>query len=113
MKFKSFVPATSANLGPGYDVFGMALQLYNTVEFQPADEWEVTAAGYGAEKLSGRTDIYVCTAIRRVYEEAGVTLAGARVHLENNIPGCGGLGSSAAAIVSGLEVANASLNYPF
>lgn len=113
MKVKSFVPATSANLGPGFDIFGLALQIYNTVEFEPATEWEVTASGYSAEKLSGRTDIYVCTGIRRIYEEAGVALPGGRVHLENNIPSCGGLGSSAAAIVSGLVAANASLNNPF
>jgi len=105
-------PATSANLGPGFDFLGLALELYNTVHFTPADEWTVTAEGYGAAQLAGRTDLLVCQAIKRVYAETGHPLSGGKVHLENRIPEVGGLGSSASAIVGGLVAANYCLGEP-
>lgn len=106
------IPATSANLGPGFDFLGLALDLYNIVEFTPDDQWIVTAEGYDAERLSGRTDLLVCRAVRRVYAEVDRPLAGGRIHLCNKIPDVGGLGSSAAAIVGGLAAANRYLGDP-
>lgn len=106
------VPATSANLGPGFDFLGLALELYNTVHFSPADDWIVTAEGYSAEKLAGRKDLLVCQAIQRVYAETGHPFRGGQVHLENRIPEVGGLGSSASAIVGGLVAANGHLGEP-
>src|SRR5690554_3769052 len=108
---KVHVPATSANLGPGFDFLGMALDLYNIVEFAPDKEWRVTAEGHAASALAGRSDLLVCQAIRRVFSETGRRLPGARVHLKNNIPDVGGLGSSASAIVGGLAAANACLDH--
>lgn len=109
---KVLVPATSANLGPGFDFLGLALELYNTVEFAPEQEWIVTAEGHAASKLTGRSDLLVCQAIRAVFSRVGRKLPGARVHLQNNIPDVGGLGSSASAIVGGLAAANAYLGSP-
>ncbi|HEY8392330.1 MAG TPA: homoserine kinase [Capillibacterium sp.] len=109
---KVMIPATSANLGPGFDFLGLALELYNTVSFAPAAEWRVTAQGYGAEMLSGRSDLLVCQALRRVFAETGQKLTGGIVHLENRIPDAGGLGNSAAAIVGGLAAANHFLGEP-
>lgn len=109
---KILVPATSANLGPGFDFLGLALELYNTVEFAPEQEWVVTAEGHAASKLTGRSDLLVCQAIRAVYSQVGRELPGARVHLRNNIPDVGGLGSSASAIVGGLAAANTYLGSP-
>ncbi|NLW55752.1 MAG: homoserine kinase [Firmicutes bacterium] len=106
-------PATSANLGPGFDFLGLALELYNFVHFTPANEWTVTAEGYGAEQLVGRKDLLVCQAIERVYAESGHPFRGGKVHLENRIPEVGGLGSSASAIVGGLVAANSYLGEPF
>jgi homoserine kinase len=109
---KVLVPATSANLGPGFDFLGLALELYNKVEFAPEQEWIVTAEGHAASKLTGRSDLLVCQAIRAVFSRVGRELSGARVHLQNNIPDVGGLGSSASAIVGGLAAANAYLGSP-
>lgn len=106
------VPATSANLGPGFDFLGLALELYNTVSFTPADKWCVTAEGYGAEMLAGRDDLLVCQALSRVFARMGEKLSGGVVHLENRIPEAGGLGTSAAAIVGGLAAANHYLGEP-
>lgn len=109
---KVMVPATSANLGPGFDFLGLALDLYNTVSFEPAEEWHVTADGYGAKALAGRTDLLVCKALKRVFAEVGQELKGGIVHLENRIPEAGGLGTSATAIVGGLAAANRQLGEP-
>ncbi|HHT47986.1 MAG TPA: homoserine kinase [Firmicutes bacterium] len=109
---KVMVPATSANLGPGFDFLGLALDLYNTVSFTPASEWSVRAEGYGAEALTGRDDLLVCQALRRVFSAVGEELNGGIVHLENRIPEAGGLGTSATAIVGGLAVANRYLGDP-
>lgn len=109
---KVMVPATSANLGPGFDFLGLALDLYNTVSFTPADAWYVTAEGYGAAALTGRSDLLVCKALKRVFVEVGEELRGGVVHLENRIPEAGGLGTSAAAIVGGLAAANQFLGEP-
>ena len=88
---KVMVPATSANLGPGFDFLGLALDLYNTVSFTPADEWQVTAEGYSAATLTGRSDLLVCKALQRVFAEVGTELKGGVVHLKP-IPPAGGLG---------------------
>ncbi|NLM36708.1 MAG: homoserine kinase [Firmicutes bacterium] len=109
---KVMVPATSANLGPGFDFLGLALDLYNTVHFTPADQWDVTAEGYGAEALTGRSDLLVCKALQRVFAAVGQELKGGVVHLANHIPPAGGLGTSAAAIVGGLAAANRFLGEP-
>ena len=105
-------PATSANLGPGFNFLGLALDLYDTVTFTPATDWHVTAEGYGAAELTGRADLLVCQALKRVFLEVGQPLNGGIVHLDNRIPEAGGLGTSAAAIVGGLAAANHYLGDP-
>jgi homoserine kinase len=109
---KVMVPATSANLGPGFDFLGLALGLYDTVTFTPATDWCVTVEGYGAAELTGRSDLLVCQALKRVFQEVGQALNGGLVHLDNRIPDAGGLGTSAAAIVGGLAAANHYLGDP-
>ena len=109
---KVMAPATSANLGPGFDFLGLALDLYDTVTFTPATDWRVTAEGYGAAELTGRADLLVCQALKRVFLEVGQPLNGGIVHLDNRIPEAGGLGTSAAAIVGGLAAANHYLGDP-
>lgn len=106
------VPATSANLGPGFDFLGLALDLFNIVEFTPAEDWLITAEGYGAKKLSGQKDLLVCQAVKKVFAVTGESLNGGVIHLTNNIPDVGGLGSSASAIVGGLAAANTYLGEP-
>ncbi|QDP97065.1 homoserine kinase [Microlunatus elymi] len=97
------VPATSANLGPGFDCLGLALDLYNSCSFSVVDEpTRVVVAGEGAGRLpTGRRNLIVRSlefGLRRL----GVEPAGVRVEAHNRIPGSRGLGSSSAAIVTGL-----------
>lgn len=99
------VPASSANLGPGYDAFGLALALYDDFEAEHATEWFLEVTGEGAGELRTDGDNEVARAIQRVFAEVGHTGA-ARIRCENAIPLGRGLGSSAAAIVGGLVLGN-------
>ncbi len=95
------VPASSANLGPGYDSFGLALALYDDFEAEPAEDWFLEVSGEGAGELRTDGENEVARAMRRVFAEAGHAGA-ALIRCRNAIPVGRGLGSSAAAIVGGL-----------
>lgn len=106
------VPATSANLGPGFDVLGLALGLYNEIVFEEAEGVVVTIEGEGAGRLPTGADNVVARAVRMAYEAAGRRFAGAVLRCVNRIPPARGLGSSAAAWVGGLVAGNAALDSP-
>lgn len=106
------VPATSANLGPGFDVLGLALGLYNDIAYAEGDRVVVTIDGEGAGRLDTGADNVVARAARMVYEAAGRRFSGATIRCVNRIPPARGLGSSAAAWVGGLVAANAALGSP-
>ena len=104
--FSVEVPATSANLGPGFDALGMAVDMVNTVRVEPSDRWELSARGEGAERLPTAGDrnlMYrsLMTGARRW----GLSLPPARLHSTNAIPLSRGLGSSSTAIIAGLLIA--------
>lgn len=99
------VPATSANLGPGFDSFGLALDLFNRFEAELSDEWSVAIHGEGAETLSAGADNLVARSMTRAFEEAGQPELRAAIRCVNAIPTGSGLGSSSAAIVGGLLLA--------
>ncbi len=100
------VPATSANLGPGFDAVGLALALYDEIEAEiAADGVEVTVAGEGAADLPRDGRHLVATAARATAEALQVELPGLRLRCTNRIPQARGLGSSAAAIVAGVLAA--------
>jgi homoserine kinase len=102
------VPATTANLGPGFDCLGLALNLYNDVTFTPAASGlEITIAGEGAAAISSGADNLVIRAAGQVFAQVGRRPPGLRVHQQNNIPVGSGLGSSAAATLAGILGANA------
>ena len=107
-------PATTANLGPGFDCLGLALDLWNVAVFSIAGEGiEVRATGEGATTLPRGADNLVARAFGRLYDEVGEPLpAGLRVDCEVAVPLSSGLGSSAAAIVTGLLGANELLGRP-
>lgn len=109
------VPATTANLGPGFDVLGMALKLYNTVILEKTDDFclAVEVVGEGAKLLPQNTDNLVVKVISRLFQKMNCSLQGWKLRLYNEIPLQRGLGSSAAAIVGGLLAANAVLGNPF
>ncbi|MEV0289565.1 homoserine kinase [Kribbella sp. NPDC050820] len=100
------VPATSANLGPGFDAFGLALTLYDDLIVTPGGSGvtvEVSGAGEGEVPLD--ESHLVVQAIRRGLEALGASVPGFTLRCENRIPHGRGLGSSSAAIVGGLAAA--------
>lgn len=108
MRVRVKVPATTANLGPGFDTLGMALSLYNVIE---AESWpggiQIEVSGEGRELVPCARNNVVYEAIQRVYERMGIRMRGVRLHIHNEVPVTRGLGSSATAIVGGLLAANA------
>jgi homoserine kinase len=101
-------PATSANLGPGFDTFGLALGLYDDVVVRVADHGlHVDVAGEGVASLSRDEGHLVVRALRAGFEMLGGQPRGLEVVCANRIPHGRGLGSSAAAIISGLVAARA------
>jgi homoserine kinase len=107
------VPATSANLGPGFDALGLALALYNEVEVRPAASTTVTVEGEGVGRLPADDKNVVVRAIRLAYATARRPAEPVAVRCVNRIPPARGLGSSAAAWVGGLLAGNALLDSPF
>lgn len=101
------VPATTANLGPGFDCLGMALQLYNTVEMlQTGTGLSIEVHGEGVQEIARDESNIVYQSALRIFKQAGISPGGLKIRLFNNIPIARGLGSSAAAIVGGLMAAN-------
>ncbi|MCL6609937.1 MAG: homoserine kinase [Peptococcaceae bacterium] len=101
------VPATTANLGPGFDCLGMALQLYNSVEMSVASSGlHIEVQGEGNTDLPRDEDNMVFQAARKVFKLSGHQPPGLRIRLVNNIPVARGLGSSTAAVVGGMIAAN-------
>ena len=97
------VPATTANLGPGFDAFGCALKLYTDVTFEETDfGLEITGC---PEEFTGPDNLaYVsyCAVLASLSEE----VRGVKIHIDAHIPVCRGLGSSAALLVAGAIGAN-------
>jgi len=106
------VPATSANLGPGFDCLGLALDIWNEVRFEESNKWTFQVTGEGAEKLNHRPKNLLTDSFKRVYEICSKPLRGVNIQAQNNILHSSGLGSSAAAIVAGIYGANELLNKP-
>lgn len=111
------VPATTANLGPGFDCLGLALELRNTFVLSAA-EWRpspgeldlvVTAEGEGSRSLAKNEENLLCRAAQKVFARAGRYPSVLRLHIECRVPLGRGLGSSASAIVGGVWGAAALL----
>ncbi len=103
------VPATSANLGPGFDALGLALALYDEVTAQVSgDGVRVTVTGQGAGELPTDAEHLVVRCLLATLDRLGVAHpAGLAVRCANAIPQARGLGSSSAAIVAGILAARA------
>ena len=108
------VPATSANLGSGFDTIGMAVSLYNifkVTELLPEGEYKVEALGEGARELSSPKANLVVKAYEETCERWNVKGPGFALWCHNIIPLCRGLGSSAGAVVAGVLIAKYLTGY--
>lgn len=106
------VPATTANLGPGFDCLGLALDLWNEVTLEPAERNSYIVQGEGASTLNSRPDNLLVRAVNALYDLCGVPRQGFQITASNNIPLSSGLGSSAAARLAGILGANEMLGLP-
>lgn len=102
------VPATSANLGPGFDTLGLALNLYNYVTIEDVEDGQgrVTVSGEGEDVLLSADRNMVVTTVRHLLQYLGAPPTSYHLILENSIPLSRGLGSSSAAHVGALVAAN-------
>ena len=105
------VPATSANLGPGFDTLGLALSVYDelVVGTLPAGEVQIEVTGEGADSVPRDDSHLVVQAMAHTFADVGVPFPGVAVQAHNRIPHSRGLGSSGAAVVSGILAAKGLL----
>jgi homoserine kinase len=108
------VPATSANLGPGFDALGLALALHDEVEVRALGSADVVVdvVGEGAEEVPSGDDHLVVRALRHALDHVGAPQTGLHLTCRNRIPHGRGLGSSAGAVVAGLLAARALVAEP-
>lgn len=112
------VPATTANIGSGFDTLGMSLGLYNVVQFVPEEgkaliDTDISAEGEGASQIPSGLDNMIIKAMDETARRAGKEVAGGKMYLINRIPFARGLGSSSAAIASGVFLSNMLMGEPF
>lgn len=101
------VPATSANLGPGFDCMGIALEIYNTVEAEIIPEGlEIITKGRDAGMITGDRNNLIYRAMEKVFELVDFHPPGIRITSYNRIPVARGLGSSAASTAAGIILGN-------
>ncbi len=100
------VPASSANLGPGFDALGLALGIYLTCRFEPAERLSIRAIGRDAGQISTGEDNLIWQTALAVAKDVGEILRPIALEIENDIPIGKGLGSSAAALTAGVVIAD-------
>lgn len=109
MNWKEFsvkVPASTANLGPGFDSIGLALDLYLTIHVSPSDDWHVEYKDKNHQHLPfDKENLLISTALK-VAEQFKCKLPCAKLSVSTDIPLGKGLGSSASAIAAGIEIAD-------
>ncbi|MEW8959016.1 Homoserine kinase [Moorella humiferrea] len=106
------VPATTANLGPGFDTIGMALDLYDEVYIEVSQNLEINVTGEGEATIPRGPENIAFRAAMAVFARTGQRGVNLKINMHNNIPVARGLGSSAAALVGGLVGANVLLGEP-
>lgn len=106
------VPASTANLGPGFDSLGMALSLYAWIELGYAEQTSFELHGEGMNGLAQDKTNLVYKVAQLVFKEAGVSIPDLSIRMYSEIPLTRGLGSSATAIVGALAAANALIGSP-
>lgn len=98
-------PATTANMGPGFDCLGMALDIWNTLVITNG-EGSISVAGKGSDELPWDSNNLVCRSFNQFFVEVDLPIPSVDFECHNEIPLARGMGSSSAALVSGLLAAN-------
>ncbi|TGB01680.1 homoserine kinase [Halobacillus salinus] len=105
--FRIHVPATSANLGPGFDSIGIALSKYVTLDCQQAEDWQFIVPEQDQAYIpSGKDNLIYKSAIYTAQSQGHESLPACEVHLTSDVPIARGLGSSSTAVVGGIELAD-------
>lgn len=117
-QFEVLAPATTANLGPGFDCLGMALDVWNRLEVLPVGSAApgaplIEVNGEGEGELAEDADNLTYRAMKFLFDEAGQAMPALRLRCHNAIPLSRGMGSSAAAIAGGLVAANKLCGGPY
>lgn len=100
------VPATSANLGPGFDVLGLSLKYFDELSVEVSDgPDQVNVIGEGETELPTDDKHLVIRSMRAAFDFAGLKVPGLKITCKNQIPHARGMGSSSAAIVGGIALA--------
>jgi homoserine kinase len=100
------LPATSANLGPGFDAVGLAMALYLTIDATIAEEFRIDATGRNADMCAKLEDNLILTTYLDVLAVRGILAPGLHLAVQNEIPLGMGCGSSASALLAGILLAN-------
>ncbi|GAA4854166.1 homoserine kinase [Paenibacillus vulneris] len=111
-KVRVKVPASTANLGPGFDTLGMALDLYAWIEMGIAEETKIHLIGDQMSGIPTDKSNLIYEVAQMVFDKAGVKHPELEISMYSDIPLTRGLGSSASAIVGGLAAANALIGSP-
>ena len=107
------IPATSANLGPGFDCLGLALQLHNTIEVETDRPFQISVTGPYTDGIPADESNLVWKTMCHFWDLINFPTPSVALTFENHIPPARGLGSSSAAIVGGLVAANTLAGSPY
>ena len=110
--FSITVPGSSANLGPGFDSVGLAVNRFLTLEVKTSDQWLFASSSVDLQGIETGEDNLIYQVAAHVAKELGQELPSCHVEMTSDIPLARGLGSSAAAIVAGIELANQLMGEP-
>ena len=105
-RFSIKVPASTANLGPGFDSMGLALDLYLTLEVEESESWEISSSTFELQQFPADEQHFICQVAVQAAKKYGKNLPPCKVHIDSEIPLARGLGSSASAIIAAIELAD-------
>jgi homoserine kinase len=112
MKVRVFVPGTSANLGTGFDVYGLAVNIYNEFIVEESDNFEMVFISEQGDIPSTKENLFY-QSFAYLFKKVGKKVPKIKITVNTHIPLTRGLGSSSTALVGGLVAANAFLNNTF